>query len=276
MRFLAVLLLGCAATLAGSSRLTPALSKWKTQIEERGGGSVVIVAVPTEPATQIITLPEDAPFRAVLKRYFVEPAFVEQLVRAHALNLNYSGPEGRIHFILVNLALAAEAEDFQEALLAHEFGHVWLNVIGYPTPVVRGRKPDCVATHAADLVQHILIRAELNDRQIIFRPFWLANLNKALLEVRQPESGAVSGCKRLSQIALWVDVSLGLQANEWDGRDEFLMLMLRRFPEIEAAARSIETILRDADVAPVSAYRDALLRTYGILSLHAVVPEGNH
>jgi hypothetical protein len=271
VRFLAVLLLSCAATLAGPTSLTPALSNWKSQIEERGGGSVVIVAIPTDPATQIISLPDDAPFRPVLKRYFLDPAFIEQLARAHALNLNYSGPEGRIHFILVNLALADGAEDFHEALLAHEFGHIWLNVIGYPMPVLRGRKADCAGIHAADLVQHILIRAELDARQIVFRPFWLAHLNRALLEVRQPESRPVSDCKRLSQIALWVDVSLGLNANEWEGRNEFLMLMLQRFPAIEAAAKSIETILREANVAPVSGYRDALLRTYGILSLHTGV-----
>jgi hypothetical protein len=254
--------------------LTPPLEGWKQQIEERGGGSLVVVRVATDREHNQISLPEDTPFRDVLKRYFLDPGFVSQFIRTHALNLNYIGREGRLHFVLVNLALAKEWEDFEEAVLAHEFGHIWLSVAGYPAANLRGRSPDCIATQATDIVQHILIRRELASRGIDYRGYWIRNLDSALSHLRQEQNaiGQRSSCQTLAQVTLWLDVALGLEPTEWAGRPEFLEKMFARFPEIETAARSLETLLRGVPLEEPGAYRDALLRTYSILSAQSFTP----
>lgn len=269
----ALLLLWFAAPVP-AAELTPALAAWKSQIEERGGGKVVIVRVPTDKERNEITLPEDTPFRPVLRRYFLDPGFVSQFVQAHALSLNYEGREGRVHFVLLNLALAADWQQFEEAVLAHEFGHVWLNIAGYPAAILRGQPSDCAGTQTTDMVQHILIRRELAQRDIDYDRYWKRNLEAALTHMQQPAAGvpAPSMCQVLAQVTLWVDVALGLTDAGWPRRQEFLDLMFARFPEIETAARSTETLLRTARMDDRAGYQDALLRTYSVLRVQSFRP----
>jgi hypothetical protein len=271
---LAALLFASLAAAAAPAGLTPALEKWKQQIEERGGGSLVIVRVPTDKERNEISLPEETPFRNVLKNYFLDPGFVSQFSRAHALNLNYEGPEGRIHYVLLNLAVRTDWEDFEAAVLGHEFGHIWLNIAGYPAAILRGRPSDCAGAQATDIVQHVLIRRELVSRGIDYDRYWKRNLDLALAHLRGTagDSAAPSLCQALAQITLWVDVALGVNAAGWPNRQEFLDLMFVRFSGIETAARSIETLLRGAPVEQRAAYQDALLRTYSVLRVQTVSP----
>ncbi len=266
MRFLAVCLV--ASSLSMAAALTPLIAEWKKEIEKHGG-VVTIVRIPTEAHRNEISLPEDTPFRPILRKYFLDPNFVTLFAGAHALNLNYDGPEGRIHFVLLNEALSDMWTSYEEAVVGHELGHIWLQVRGYEAALLRGRASDCTGIQATDIVQHMLIRSELELRGIEYRRYWLTNLERALAGLSTPRTQPAGACQQLAQIALWVDVALGLTSAEWPDRDPFLDAMLKRFPEIETAARSIEALLRDSPMDAQPRYRAALMRTYGVLSVHA-------
>ncbi|MCL4853224.1 MAG: hypothetical protein KJZ78_17845 [Bryobacteraceae bacterium] len=231
--------------------LSPALTEWKSEIEATGSGRLIAVRIFTDPVNREIRLPPDIPAIEVLERYLRNTAFIEQFTLAHALTIDYQGVEGRLFFVLLNMALAGEWEGDEDALLAHEFGHVWLNLNGYPSLAFRGAE-GCVALHASDIVQHELLRQDFRRRGIDYDSFWIRNLERARIELasRQEQAAEENPCRRMAGLTLWIDVRLGLTSREWAHRDEFLAALEGRYPEwrelaAELAQRIEKTDLRD-------------------------------
>ena len=85
-----------------------ALDTWREEIESLSAGKIVLVRVETEQPENVLRIPAEFPGRAVIVRLLTQEPFVRQFVQAHALNVNYAGEEGAFHFILLNMARAAE------------------------------------------------------------------------------------------------------------------------------------------------------------------------
>lgn len=240
---------------------TPRIEQWRREIEARGRGRVIVVEVETSADQQEISFPADTPHGAVLRRYFLEESFAAQFASSHALNINYFGPEGRLHFVLLNLARSGEWRDFPEALLGHELGHAWLDVNGFRSPEYAGAAGGCLAVHAGDIVQHVLIRQELAQRGIAYDDYWIRNLEQALerLEADAPGAGrAVSSCETAQRLAMWTDVRLGLSGGKWPAFGRFDAAMRRAFPDLAPVVEEMESRLRKADVRRRTVYRLAL------------------
>lgn len=251
--------LGLLAVAAALSN--PRIEQWRREIEARGGGRIVVVEVETSADQQEIAFPADTPYGAVLRRYFLEESFTAQFLSSHALNINYFGPEGRLHFVVLNLARSGEWRDHGEALLGHELGHAWLYVSGFRSPEYSGTRDACLAIHAGDIVQHILIRQELAGRGIPYEDYWMQNLEQALerLESGGPgESRTVSRCDVAQRLAMWADVRLGLSPGKWPSFGRFDAVMRRAFPALAPVVEEIESRLGRADVRRRTVYRLAL------------------
>jgi hypothetical protein len=212
-----------------------------------------------DPASHELRIPEDAEGREILARYFRQPAFRTQFIAAHALTINHQGPEGKLHFILLNGASAAQWTGMEDALLAHELGHAWLDERGYKSPAYAAAERSCVAIHAGDMVQHILIRDETNRRGIAARHYWLRNLRaaSAYLENR-PAGQAEPPCQKLIRLTQLLDVRLGLSQQDWDGFDHFLELYQTSYPDLLTHADAMESFLRDHDVSQPADFAAAL------------------
>jgi hypothetical protein len=247
-----------SALLIATVLLPPPLAKWRVEIEKRDGRRVIPVRIFTDPERNAMILPEDTEARPVLRRFFLNDDFREQLSRAHALTVNWDGIEGRFHFIVLNMALADQWKGAEDAVLAHEFGHVWLNVTGYPSLPYQPGPDSCLAIHAGDVVQHILIRQEMQDRSIPHLSYWLPNLERSLEELEKAPSGPVPRCQKLAQLALWIDVRLGLTPETWEHLPRFLELMEKNYPELAPYAREICAYLSERDVGDREEYQRAL------------------
>ncbi len=254
--------------------LTERLAAWKDKIERLGGGRVIPVRVHHDRERNLLILPADAAERAVARRYFLQPEFLAGFNAAHALALNYSGPEGRLHFILLNMARAAEWIAGEESLIAHELGHAWLNARGWTLPDFEGGPSACVRIHAGDIVQHVLIRAEMSRRGFAWRDYLAPNLEETLarIERHEPSAPPAPPCQRAWQIALWVDVRLGLSTADWDRRDRFLDACGRAYPGLRALTDELCERVAAADLNDRDQYRrtlewveDRLTRATGLL-----------
>lgn len=237
--------------------LSPPLAQWKEEIEAAGPGKVVLARVFTDGARNQILLPEDAGERPLLRQYFLNPAFVAEFVHMHAATVNHLGPGGPVHFILLNMARSAEWDGHEDAVLAHELGHVWLFVNNYPAPAFEGREDSCVAIQAGDAVQHVLIREEIRRRGIDLLPFWTRNLKTQLETLEAHEPGDFAGlplCRQVSLLTQWVDVRLGLSPESWKDYERFSQAMTRCFPWLAAAAGELAELLARADLRDPELY----------------------
>jgi len=228
--------------------LSKSLLDWKKEIEQKGGGKLIPVRVYTDPLRNELRLPEDTEQRAILRRYFLEESFRGLLAGAHSLSVNYRGSEGKLHFVLLNMARAEQWGGQEEAVLADEFGHAWLDALGYAAPDYRPGPGACVGVQAGNVVQHLLIRGELDGRGIPSREYWVRTLEPALARL---ESGtavplkAIPPCERLAQLALWLEVRLCGSPELWQNFSRFQQMMSKHFPEIQPYAEQIETRLRE-------------------------------
>jgi hypothetical protein len=182
----------------------------------------------------------------VLRRYFLEESFRAQFAASHALTINYTGPEGKLHFVLLNEALSDHWGASPDPVLADEFGHLWLQGLGYEVPPYEPGERSCVATNAADAVQHVLVRREVARRGIPYLDYWVRNLEMALRGMGAGAGAAPPDppCRKLAQMALWIDVRLGLSPERWPNYAKFQRAMKRNTPEIEAAVDYLEERLR--------------------------------
>src|SRR5258708_34489687 len=101
-----------AGKRTGCEQMSPALRLWKEETEARLNGPIVEVRVGP-----------GATYPALLVQLLQDASLPDLLARAHALSLQYRGPEGNVHYILLNTAFESEWGPHAEALLAHEIGH---------------------------------------------------------------------------------------------------------------------------------------------------------
>ena len=241
--------------------LSPRLAKWKVEIETSGKTTVVLARVFTDAGRNELVLPDDAEFRPFLRTLLENESFVSQFVQTHAINVNSNTGLRPISVVLLNMARAADWEGQEDAVIAHEFGHIWLHTRGYQAPnAVRGLS--CEAVHSGDMVQHILIRDQLRIRHIDFLPFWIRTLESALLQLAKASGDdarhPADPCQRASRLALLVDVMLGLSDKEWSYRPALLMEFRNNFPELEQPALRIVTMLRGRNLQDHQTYQSLL------------------
>ncbi|MBZ2177082.1 MAG: hypothetical protein ACK58M_18860 [Acidobacteriota bacterium] len=237
--------------------LPPSLANWQQEIEQVGRIAVVLLRLPANGQTTVLDLPPETPRRELLAPYTSQPGFVSQYRGAQAMTVNTITADGRVSFVLINPLLAG-ADEAEQAVIAHEFGHIWLKAKRYPAPAYQGGEAACLSIHALDAVQHILIRQEMERRGVAWKASWFAGLAAALRQMEQTPgaAGGVGRCQTLSQVAMWVDVALG--AGDWPGQPAFLAALRRRFPVIVLASEEIASYLRGHPVADPAPHRAAL------------------
>ena len=270
--FVVSLLLTAQAALAAPP-LSERLETWKREIEQRGE-LLVVVRIETDRETNQLRIPPDTPRRALLAPLLASQGLAGQFVQTHAMTLNLEAMEGRIHFVLLNMARAAEFKDAEEPLLAHEFGHAWLDALGFRAPDVAGEAQPCLAIQAGDIVQHILIRSEIERRGFVFRDYWIRNLDQALDALKKEGApGGAGACDALARIALWTDVKLALSADSWSRYGEFDQAFRRRFPLLAETVDELVTVLKAVDVTALERFRRALAYVYRRLAATAGTEE---
>jgi hypothetical protein len=249
--------MGWALFLVCSVVLSPAMADWQREIERVGRIAVVLLRLPANSQTTVLTPPPETPRRDLLTPFTDQNGFVSQFKGAQAMTVNAIGTDGRVSFVLINPLLAGSGAA-EEAVIAHEFGHIWLKAKRHPAPAYTGGEAACLSVHSLDAVQHILIREEMERRRVDWKAPWYSGLEAALRQM-ESEPGAAAGvgrCQTLGQVAMWVDVALG--AGDWPRRAAFLAAMRRRFPPIVPAAEEITEHLRGVEVADPARHRTAL------------------
>jgi len=266
---LALLFAGLAAAETSSRVvLSPPLAQWKRDIEAAGKTTVVLARVFTDTARNELTLPDDVEFRPFLRKMLNDEAFVKQFVQTHAINVNSNTGLRPISVVLLNMARSADWEGQEDAVIAHELGHIWLHTRGYEAP--QGLDGlSCVAVHAGDIVQHVLIREQMRARHIDYLPFWISSLEAALLQmdgrtVSNPQ--IADQCQHISRLALWVDVAVGLSDREWPRRQALLAGFRNRFPELKDRSDRIAAILRGRNLNQKVMYQKTLRSV--LLNIH--------
>jgi hypothetical protein len=245
-----LLLLAAASEPSGRVELSPRLAAWKSEIEARGQRIILARVYPD--------VPQDTDQRAAVARVLADPAYAAQLRNAHAMTVNLEGYGRRASFILLNMARYSEWRAFEEPLIAHEFGHVYLHVRGYRSPGIAPGEPVCEATHVGDMVQHILIRQEMKKRGIDYVPWMAGTLDPVIAILRKGGPAPNGRCDQLARLSMWVDASLGLTERDWPRLPEFLELMQQRFPELAPVEASLRDQLAALDVTRIPTYESAL------------------
>ena len=225
------------------------LDNWRAEIEKLDHSRVLVMRV-----TEDMPPPADPAARSVITQVFQTPGFTVQFALAEAMSVT----NGKYHFILINPLLTPEKN--YDAVLAHELGHLWLKAQGYPALVFQGGDAGCLIVNAGDVVQHVLIRAELDRRNIEWRDHWLENLKKTTEFLQQNGASQPRApiCQRLGQLALWVDVKVGLESNGWKGFTEFESAMSKSFPELRQPTEDLAVYLAKIDLTNKSVHRQAL------------------
>jgi hypothetical protein len=248
-----------ADTRSASVLLTPQLARWKAEIETHGQNKVVLARVYTDTERNELVLPPDTEARPVLSRFFRQESFREQFIRTHAMTVTYSGAEGRFSFVVLNMALASEWEQAEEAVIAHELGHAWLAALGYGAPPYEAGERSCLAVHTGDIVQHVLIREEMDRRGIAWRSYWVRNLNAALERLEsQASGGPLAPCQMAAVAALWADTQLALSEQHWGELPRFLSALAEKFPAAGVWAERLVTCVRNRDVRDRGVYEVTL------------------
>ena len=237
----------------------PSLDEWKSEIERLTGGLVQVIPVTTDKVQNTLGIPDAFPGRNIVRKLFLQESFVVQFIRAYSLTVNYSGVDGNFHFVLLNLAMAEKWQDKRDLLIAHEYGHLWLNAIGYRSPVYE----TCLSTHSGDIVQHILIRQDMKRRGFDLS-FWIRNLEDWLLRLEKPAT-ALAPCDRLQLLSQWMDAALGVTESDWPPLPKLLARAGEVYPELAAQAGDLVGFLRGRDLWDRSMYEASLTRVTEVL-----------
>ena len=222
---------------------------WRAEIERLDRSKVIVLRV-----TEDMAPPQDPIARSIITQVFQSAGFTAQFTRAEAMSVT----NGKYHFVLINPVLTSETN--YEAVLAHELGHLWLKAQGYPSPIYQGGEAGCLAVSTGDVVQHVLIRAEMDRRQIDWRRHWMENLGSATdhMENAGQTQPPAPICQRLSQLALWIDVKLGLDPTSWNGFERFENAMAASFPELKQPAGEMSIHLSRLNLTDKTVHRQAL------------------
>lgn len=242
--------------------MSAALDAWGREIERHSGGRIVVVPVETNTTDNTITIPPEFPGRPIVRDLLLDEPFVRQFTAAHALTVNHL--PGRLHFILLNQARASDWGGLDpEPLLAHEYGHIWLQALGYRSPDADGT---CVPTHAGDIVQHVLIRDETRRRGFAYDAFWKANQERWLDAATGPLP--LDSCGRLQLLSAWLDASLGYSERTWPRRAAFLEYLDRNYASLLPVQRELHDLLGALDLKDRSRYEYSLRVTLRICRAH--------
>jgi hypothetical protein len=252
--------------------LPPALEEWRTGIEARAGVPVLVATVEFSGDQSEMRLPADVPGRHLFARYLSEESFVRQFLLMRGVMVRHmDGPESAF-LVMLNGARRGEWAAYEEALVGHEFGHAWLLAQGYPAPVYRPGPNGCLSIHTTDLVQHILIRRDMEARGIPHAAFTLKSLEEALQAARTWADGEgmrrarQEPCLALRQLAEWVDARMGPAPEQWSGMRDYEAEMRRIFPGLEEPAAALEHVLRAREVSDHQQHREAIEAVYTILA----------
>ncbi|MBI3209875.1 MAG: hypothetical protein HYZ37_13395 [Candidatus Solibacter usitatus] len=246
--------------------MSPVLEQWQREIETASGGLVVLVRVETDPVENVLRIAPQFPGRPIVAQRLSQEAFVVQFIRTHAMSITYEGPEGNFHFVLLNMARAADWEGLEDSILAHEFGHLWLNATGFRSlPMQQDALRDCLAIHVNDIVHHILLRQEARRRGIDAMAYWLNTREAWMKSVAGSEAPALDECQEWQIVAECVDALMG--ASRWPRLGEFLNLMRTRHPRLMDRAVQLRDLLSPLDLWDRSVYEYALSAVSRALSV---------
>lgn len=229
--------------------LPPALEQWRAEIEAAGGVPVLAAEVEFDPDGRRMRLPEGIAGRELFAHYLRQEEFVRQFMLMRGVMVHHRGWGGEALLVMLNGARRAEWAAHAEALAGHELGHAWLRARRYPEPAPEPGDPPCLAIHAGDIVEHVLIRRELDRRGINHRGYAAQSYAAALAAMRQWEDGAGlrrpvrDACLAPRQVALWVDARLGLGAGAWADLELYEAEARRVFPGLEEQVSAIEALL---------------------------------
>ncbi len=251
--------------LATAITLSAALLAWKADIEARGV-AVVVAEVRSEAPGGRVIVPQDTPLREVLEAWLAVPDFRQQFALMYATSIIQRLPDREVAFVLLNGDSRPLWEPRMEALLAHEFGHAWVKAEKYPTPVFVPGPLACLAIHTGDIVQHVLIRREMERRGIAYRQDWLADLERAIPSMESsPPPPEEDRCSRARLAAEWVDVRLALAPGEWPAQGRYEAAARRYMPEVAPTVDRIVDYVRSHNLADRSQHREALFAVFEML-----------
>jgi hypothetical protein len=228
------------------------LEVWRGEIEAAGGVPVLVVEVEFDSEGQQMPLAEGVAGRALFAHYLRQDEFVRQFVHMRGVMVHHRGWGGEAFLVMLNGARRAEWESHVAALVGHEFGHAWLRAKRYPVITPEAGDPPCLGIHAGDIVEHVLIRRELDRREIGHRGYAVESYAAALAAMRKREDGeglrqsSQDRCLALRQVALWVDARLGLGAEDWPDFAQYEAEARRVFPGLEEHVGVIEALVRAA------------------------------
>ena len=267
-----LLALALPALLAAQEKWSEPIERWKSEIEARSGGAVVIARALFDARTRSWSVASGTPQREALMAYLADPEFGRQLEAAHALTVSHRDGDRVTSWIFLNMQRSREWAN-EDAIIGHELGHAWLKAEGYPTPRFVPGPTACLSVHTGDVVQHILLREEMDRRGIRYRPGWIQDLEAT---VRHMESGGAppsEPCQRVQQAALWIDARLGLTATDWPGLPRYFELQRKQYPALSGIVEDIVKYLRDADVHSKDGHRAALAYVFPRLKMAATGSE---
>jgi len=250
-----------AALLAAGETWSEPIERWRTEIEARSGGDVIIARALFDRQTGTWSLASGTPQRAALMAYLADPEFARQLQAAHALTVSHRDGDRVSSWIYLNMQRSREWMN-ADAIIAHELGHAWLKAQGYPSPRFISGPTACLSVHTGDVVQHILIRGEMDRRGIRYKPGWIQDLEKGSAPPTEP-------CQKVLQAALWIDARLGLTVSDWPGLPRYFELQAKQSPALAPIVEDVVKYLRDADVHGKDSHRAALTYVFAQLKLAA-------
>lgn len=253
------------SVLAAAITLSAALLAWKADIESRGV-ALIVAEAGRDPQTGRFAVPAGTPRRELLEAWFAAEDFHRQFSLMQATMVFQRTPGGEVAFVLLNGDYRPSWQRHEEPLLAHEFGHAWLKAEKYPSPVFVPGPHACLAIHTGDIVQHVLIRREMERRGIDYRRQWLEGLERAIpaMEGGTPPPGD-DRCARARLAAEWVDVKLGLEPGAWPAQPRYEAAVRRYMPEIVSTVERITEYVRSRDLSDRGRHREALKAVFEML-----------
>lgn len=237
------------------------LVRWGEEIELTAGR---IVFAPASRQGAEWKLPANLEREDIILKYLRDPSFRKELAAAHALTVNWEGAGERYHFIVLNMDLAGQWESAREGLIGHELGHIWLHAKGLTSPQFQPGPDACISIQSADIVQHVLIRAEMERRGISGKAYLLSNLKISLNALGKPDAlgkpgnSSLTRCQKAVVLSHWLDFRHGIARGDWNEADRYSELHQERYPEISRRGVEIEEYLRDHEIADHESFLQAV------------------
>ena len=253
--------------------LSAPLVEWREEIEAAGEGKVILARVFMDRNRMNVYLPDDAEERPIIAGHLQNQAFLNQFVQTHAMSINFpvEGEPTR-HIVLLNMAREEAWEGNEDAVIAREFGNIWLYVKNYPAPAYDGGPNACLSVLANNIVQARVIREELSERGFDYDAYWLPQLERAIPQMEATEAQPIEEiptCELISKLALWLDIKLSYTPEDWPHYERFLAAMGKRYPVLRSMVEQLSGSLEHSDLHEKGEYERVLTNT--VHSLHGFV-----